>query len=462
MALTKVTKTGITDNAIDADKLEDGTVLSADIAPGTIANAKLANSSITVNGSSVSLGGSVTAKHIDWQSVITADGSTTTTAVAGQGYFIDTTSAAHTINLPASPSAGDTVAIKDYAGTFGTNALTIGRNSENIQGIASDSQISTNRASVVLVYIDATKGWLYTNESNVADLQAPFYISATGGTETTDGDFKIHSFTGDGCFVVSSLGGGGAPCVQASTVDYLVVAGGGGAGKIQAGGGGAGGYREGKDSTLSSPHTASPLAATSGLTITATTYPITVGAGGAGMPVGPIPSGTGTPGSNSIFSTITSTGGGGGGFGANGASGGSGGGGGEDKAAGSGNTPPTSPPQGNNGGIGNPPTISGGGGGGAGAVGSTSSASGGPGGNGVASSITGSSVTRAGGGGGGGGPAGGGSGGSGGGGPGKSNGGTPGTANTGGGGGSNCFPVVPGTFSGSGGKGIVVIRYKYQ
>ena len=73
MALTKVTKTGITDNAIDADKIEDGTVLSADIAPGTIENAKLANSSITVNGSSVSLGGSVTAKHIDWQSVKTAD-----------------------------------------------------------------------------------------------------------------------------------------------------------------------------------------------------------------------------------------------------------------------------------------------------------------------------------------------------------------------------------------------------
>jgi len=465
MALTKVTKTGITDNAIDADKLEDGTILSADIAPGTIENAKLANSSITVNGSSVSLGGSVTAKHIDWQSVITADGSTTTTAVAGEGYFIDTTSAAHTITLPASPSAGDTVAIKDYAGTFGTNNLTIGRNSENIQGVANDSIINTNRASVVLVYIDATKGWLYTNESNVADLQVAFYISATGGTVTTDGDFKIHSFTGDGCFVVSSLGGGSAPCVQASTVDYLVVAGGGGAGKIQGGGGGAGGYREGKDSTLSSPHTASPLAASSGLTVSTTTYPITVGAGGAGMPVAcGVPTGTATPGSNSVFSTITSTGGGGGGFGVNGATGGSGGGGGEDRTGGAGNTPPTSPPQGNSGGNGSPPHISAGGGGGAGGGGSpsTQNLGGGPGGAGVASSITGSSVARAGGGAGGGGGIGPASGGSGGGGPATSGGGTPGTANTGGGGGSNCFPATPGTFSGSGGKGIVIIRYKYQ
>src|SRR5210317_2217898 len=218
MALTKVQKTGITDNAIDADKIEDGTIVAADIAPGTItndklagsiANDKLANSSITVNGSSVSLGGSVSAGKVQWQSVVTADGSTGTSATAGYGYFIDTTSAAHTLTLPGSPSAGDTIAIKDYAGTFGTNSLTIGRNGNNIQGVANNSEITTNRASLVLVYIDATKGWLYTNESNVADLQRVQYVTATGGTVTTSGDYKIHTFTGDGCFVVSSAGFGG-------------------------------------------------------------------------------------------------------------------------------------------------------------------------------------------------------------------------------------------------------------
>src|SRR6056300_435025 len=313
MALTKVTKTGITDNAIDADKIEDGTIVAADIAPGTItndklagsiANDKLANSSITVNGSSVSLGGSVSAGKVSWQAVKTADFN----AVAGEGYFVDTDSVgAVTATLPGSPSAGDTIAIKDYAGTFGTNALTIGRNGNNIQGVANDSEISTNRASIVLVYIDATKGWLYTNESNVADLQLATYIAATGGTITTSGDFKIHTFTGDGCFVVSSLGGGGVPCAQASTVDYLVVAGGGGSGGGIGGGGGAGGFRESKDSTLSSPHTASPLAATSGLTISTTTYPVTVGSGGTGQVY---PGGTSTAGSNSVFSTITSAGGG--------------------------------------------------------------------------------------------------------------------------------------------------------
>src|SRR5210317_2357035 len=169
MALTKVQKTGITDNSIDADKIEDGTIVAADIAPGTItneklagsiANDKLANSSITVNGSSVSLGGSVSAGKVSWQSVVTADGSTTTSAVAGNGYFIDTTSATHTITLPGSPTLGDEISIIDYAGTFDTNALTVGRNGNPIQGSAADLTVSTERAGFTLVYVDGTQGWL--------------------------------------------------------------------------------------------------------------------------------------------------------------------------------------------------------------------------------------------------------------------------------------------------------------
>src|SRR6056300_761567 len=162
---------------------------------------------------------------VSWQSVITADGSTTTNVESGKGYFIDTTSAAHTVTLPASATIGDIIHIKDYAGTFGTNNLTILRNGHNIQGVANDSLITTNRASISLFYVDSTKGWLYNNESNVADLKEPF-IAATGGTVTESGDYKIHTFTGDGCFVVSQISPSSAPIIKRS-VDYLVVAGGG-------------------------------------------------------------------------------------------------------------------------------------------------------------------------------------------------------------------------------------------
>jgi len=170
MALTKVTKSGLADDSVDASKLEDGTIVAADINDGTITNAKLAgsiandklaNSSITINGVSASLGASVTiAAGTDWQAVVVADGSTVTSATAGEGYFINTTSAAHTIQLPSSPSIGDEISIIDYAGTFDTNNLTVDRNGKNIQGSAADLTVSTERAGFTLVFVDDTQGWL--------------------------------------------------------------------------------------------------------------------------------------------------------------------------------------------------------------------------------------------------------------------------------------------------------------
>jgi hypothetical protein len=438
----------------------------------------LANNSVTINGSSVSLGGSVDiSAGTDWQSVVTADGSTATTASAGEGYFIDTTSNAHTINLPASPTQGDEVTIVDYAGTFGTNNVTVGRNGSNVDGVATDAILDTNRLNVRFVYIDATQGWKAIFDDASTNYGSNF-ITATGGTVTESGDFKIHTFTGDGCFVVSGLGSNG-PCAQNSTVDYMVIAGGGGGSGGPSGdgggGGGAGGFRESKDSSLSSPHCASPLAATTGLTISATTYPITVGAGGTGTAVYNT---AGNNGSNSVFSTITSTGGGGGGGnepGNNGGSGGGGGaGGGGPYPGGSGNTPPVSPPQGNSGSTGAPNSSGdqyGGGGGGATQAGqpTTPATQGGPGGNGATTSISGSPVAYAGGGGGmtspttpttaPGGTGGGGSG------SGCGSAATSGTTNRGAGGGgaggSIGEPAIPNS-GGNGGKGIVVIRYKFQ
>ena len=91
-----------------------------------------------------------------WQAVDT----TGFTAVAGEGYFCNTTSAAFTATLPASPSLGDECTFVDYAGTFDTNNLTVGRNSEKIKGTAADLTVSVERAAFTLVYTDGTQGWL--------------------------------------------------------------------------------------------------------------------------------------------------------------------------------------------------------------------------------------------------------------------------------------------------------------
>jgi hypothetical protein len=437
---------------------QDFIVPNADGAANTIVTT---NASGTLSFTDIN---TLVTSDIDWQTgdIKTAD----FIAASGKGYFVNTTGGAITATMPNPPSAGNIVAFKDYAGTFGTNNLTIDRNGHNIQGIPQDSRISTNRASVVLVYnADAVSGWLYTVENNVGDLEGPTYIAASGGTETTSGDYKIHTFTSSGTFTVSSVGnskGGGAGA------SYLVVAGGAGAGGSVGAGGGAGGFREGKNS--GDPYTASPLNAPAGLTLSAQAYPVTVGSGGAGS------SSNGVSGASSVFSTITSAGGGGGAIGvpscaSAGVAGGSGGGGtgGNDGSSsgsgGAGNTPPVSPPQGNTGGTGGTWSYGSAGGGGAGAVGSNGG--GGPGaptfsgagGAGVTSSINGSPVARSGGGGGGSNGTTAGAGGSGGGGAGANSGsGTAATANTGGGGGGSAFI----TNGANGGSGIVIIRYKYQ
>jgi hypothetical protein len=385
------------------------------------------------------------------------------TAVSGVGYFCNTTSSAFTVTLPASPSAGAIVAISDYANTFATNNLTVARNGSNIAGTASNSVLSTSGVSVTFVYVDSTQGWIVTDSGNRSDLPQPTFIVATGGTITTSGDYKIHTFTGPGTFTVSSVGN---PVGGPNIADYMVVAGGGGGGGGNGGGGGgAGGFREGKSSPAPS-YTASPLVAPAGITVTATAYPITVGSGGTFG----APSSTGGPGNNSVFSTITSAGGGGGGLSdapaINGLSGGSGSGGGSlsstPGSGGAGNTPPVSPSQGNPGGYGlgqNAVGRNGGGGGGATVAGSPAPSIpvAGAGGNGATTSISGSPTAYAGGGGGGALCGVGGAGGTGGGG--SFGGSGTGVANSGGGGAGN---PTGNPSPGSGGSGIVVIRYKYQ
>ena len=399
---------------------------------------------------------------VDWQ---TGDIKTATfTAANGEGYFCNTTSGSFTVNLPAG-SAGAIVSVQDYNNTFDSNSLIVAPNgSEKINSGAGNIILNTEGEGLTLVYIDSTVGWRSIQDSSFSDVGSNF-ITATGGTITTCGNCKIHTFTGPGTFCVSLLSNTPAN----NQVSYMVVAGGGGGGSppgLYAGGGGAGGFRE--DKSPITPYTASPLEGAGAISVTATGFPITVGGGGAVK----------TAGSNSTFSTITSTGGGKGGRNYPSAepagNGGSGGGMGtfppNSGSAGSGNTPPVSPPQGNPGAA---STVGAGGGGGATAAGSGASppANGGNGGAGATTGISGSNTAYAGGGGGSAWKATGGTGGTGGGGNGSSGGAcqptpapqTAGTANTGGGGGSGGSDAGTGPAANSaGGSGIVIIRYKYQ
>jgi len=467
---------------IEVDQItqQSGTTLT--VGGGACKTATVDATTVTLgrSGGTVSLASGATQSGfgrtgtVDWQtgSIKTA----TFTAANGEGYFCNTTSGEFTVNLPAG-SAGAIVSVQDYNNTFDSNKLTITPNgSEKINGGEGDIFLDTEGEGLTLVYVDGTVGWRSIQDSAFADIGSEF-LTATGGTITTCGNCKIHTFTGPGTFTVCAISG----TVADNTVSYMVVAGGGGGG-TSGGGGGAGGFREAKSPIT--PYTASPLdgypSAPNRVTVTATSFPITVGGGGAGTSGGKS-SGRGTSGTNSIFSTITSAGGGGGGGngGASGISGGSGGGGSNNSCSpnylpingGSGNTPPVSPAQGSAGGNGLPGTAcnAGGGGGGATAAGTNSSqpgsfALGGAGGAGATTNITGSPVARSGGGGGGGQP--GAAGGTGGGGAGGADGGpgTPsvaGTTNTGGGGGGGGRGSGYGAGA-AGGSGIVIIRYKFQ
>jgi len=425
---------------------------------------------ITNNGTQTGFGRTGT---VDWE---TTPKTGDFTGVSGEGYFINTTSGKITMTLP-SASAGDIISIQDYNNTFDSYSCVIQAPSGvKINGgtAAGLLTLSTEGQGLTLVYVDGTVGWRSIESTTFSSSSGiPTFITATvsGACNAlvTSGDYKTAIFKGPGTFTVCSVGN----CAGSTTVEYMVVAGGGGG---SFGGGGAGGFRQNY-----------PSPTTAGLPVTATGYPVTVGAAGTGIPCA-------TSGSNSVFTgstTITSAGGGrGGGANSNvgtGAAGGSGGGGGHGPdVGGAGNTPPVSPvAQGFAGGAGTPGSpgcyYGGGGGGGATSIGTNSTPGSPPantGGNGGTGNYWPDAVlgptapsygtsgpvssTRYFAGGGGGsykGPAKG-IGGSGGGGTSEQSSpavaATPGTTNTGGGGGG-------GNGAGkAGGSGIVMIRYKFQ
>ena len=154
---------------------------------------------------------------VDWQTSIKTSNFD---AVSGQGFFVNSGSGAITATLPTSPSAGDIVSIADYGFNAATNKITIGRNSQPINGFSVDGEITTNGGAATLVYSDSTKGWVAVNDTTTGVVSQE-YVAATGGTVTTVcTNFKVHTFTGPGTFCVSNAGN----AAGSNTVDYLVIA----------------------------------------------------------------------------------------------------------------------------------------------------------------------------------------------------------------------------------------------
>lgn len=142
-----------------------------------------ANDAVLINRSgtnyrvtAASIGG--TFKNLpSWQAVQASN----FTAVSGYGYFVNTTSAAITMTLPAIPTPGDVIAVVDYAGTFATNNLTINTNGNTLNGASSLFKVTTNRAGLQIVYVDATQGWeCFGDKSENLIVQAAFTPPAIG------------------------------------------------------------------------------------------------------------------------------------------------------------------------------------------------------------------------------------------------------------------------------------------
>ena len=394
-----VTSTATELNKLDA--LSRGSIIYGnDSAATTVLTKGTVGQVLTSDGTDISWSDAASG-GTDWQSSIKTSAFT---AVAGEGYWINTSGGAFTITLPSSASVGDEIEFVDYLRSWGTNAVTININGLKFQSGTVNPIYDVNGQAVKIVYSGATNGWIPTSDE-ASDLEGLTIYDA----------------------------------------EYLAVAGGGSGGSRNSGGGGAGGFLTNFGGTAISLQVG-------------TTYTVTVGAGGSQPPTETV----GNDGVNSVLSgagitTITAIGGGGGGRGSTvGRDGGSGGGSGcfNISASGSGTAD-----QGNDGGVGdgNRSPYAAGGGGGASAVGGNgTSGGGGAGGAGLANSITGSSVTRAGGGGGNAYNSGG-AGGAGGGGAASTmtGDGNAATANTGGGGGGN---RAAGDQGGAGGSGVVILR----
>ena len=191
---------------------------------------------------------------VAWQSSVQT---TSFTAEANKGYYVNTTSGAITVTLPSAPQTNDKIAFSDVTGTADTAAITLNRNGNKMRGGTDNLLLSDEHAAVEIVYTGSDYGWINIGDSNITNkaLKAPY------------------------------------------NVETLIVAGGGAGMSGQGNGNGTGGGGAGGVQTATS-------SVTTGLS-----YTVTVGAGGGTTSAG---YNAGSDGGNSSFNGTTSIGGGGG------------------------------------------------------------------------------------------------------------------------------------------------------
>ena len=183
------------DNAVTTAKISDNAVTTAKISDNVVTNAKLQNSAITINGSAVNLGGSVTIlTGIEWQATVVTGA--THTASANQGIWIDTTSNGCTLTLPASPSVGDELVFSDFARQWGNNGVTLSLNGSKYQGQTSPAPVyDTEGETVHIVYSGATQGWIPINDGAVAN-EVPQAYSGVQYLVVAGGGGGGHGYSG--------------------------------------------------------------------------------------------------------------------------------------------------------------------------------------------------------------------------------------------------------------------------
>jgi len=166
---------------------------------------------------------------IDWQAVKTSS----FTAVAGQGFFVNTASGAVTVTLPSSPTIGDTVAVVDYGGVSATSnkSIILAGNGSKILASSVNKSIVTNEVGVILVFTDSTKGWVingsYVQAGLVGVPGAPTIGTAAVNGINIDVPFTAPSDNGDAAITrytaTASPGGATANLDQAGSGTITVT-----------------------------------------------------------------------------------------------------------------------------------------------------------------------------------------------------------------------------------------------